>query len=72
MLIWFRLSASGSCAVSQVESSSACGAPLNGAIGTPEMPFISRHWSSTGRSDSRAGGGDGQEALRDSPARTDP
>ena len=28
-----------------------------GEIGTPEMPFISRHCASTGRSDSRAGGG---------------
>ena len=43
MLISFRLSASGNVAVSQVDSSSACGAPLNGAMGTPEIPFISRH-----------------------------
>jgi hypothetical protein len=43
MLTRLRVSASGSCAVSHVESSSACGAPLNGEIGTPEMPFIIRH-----------------------------
>ena len=58
MLMRLRVSASGNCAVSQVESSSACGAPLNGEIGTPEMPFISRIWSSTGFSDASAGGGD--------------
>jgi hypothetical protein len=58
MLIWLRVSASGSCAVSQVESSSACGAPPKGMIGTPEMPFMSKHWSSTGCSDSKAGGGE--------------
>ena len=58
MLIWLRVSASGSCAVSQVESSNACGAPSKGEIGTPEMPFMSRHWSSTGFSDSKAGGGE--------------
>jgi hypothetical protein len=27
-------------------------------IGTPEIPFIRRHWSRTGRRDSSAGGGD--------------
>src|SRR5688572_29868134 len=26
-------------------------------MGTPEMPFIRRHWLSTGRSDSKASGG---------------
>ena len=31
---------------------------MYGEIGTPEIPFIRRHWSSTGRSDSSAGGGD--------------
>src|SRR5881394_807970 len=58
MLMRFRVFASGSMAVSQVDHSSACGAPLNGAIGTPEIPFINKHRSRTGRSDSRAGGGD--------------
>ena len=53
-----RAAASGSRAVSHVDSSSACGAPLNGEIGTPEIPFIIRHWSRTGRSDAIAGGGD--------------
>ena len=38
-----RESASGKRPVSQVDNSSACGAPLNGEIGTPEMPFIMRH-----------------------------
>ena len=27
----------------RLDSSSACGAPLNGEIGTPVIPFISRH-----------------------------
>ena len=58
MLTRLRVPASGSVAVSQVDSSNACGAPLNGEIGTPEMPFIIRHWSRTGRSDLMAGGGD--------------
>ena len=58
MLMRLRVSASGRVAVSQVDNSSACGAPLNGAIGTPEIPFIIRHWSRIGRSDSIAGGGD--------------
>jgi hypothetical protein len=43
MLMRLRVSASGRVAVSQVHNSSACGAPLNGAIGTPEIPFIIRH-----------------------------
>src|SRR5215475_12591568 len=58
MSISFRLSGLGRIAVSQVDSSSAWGAPLYGEIETPEIPFIRRHWSSTGRSDSSAGGGD--------------
>src|SRR5687768_7128282 len=58
MLIRSRVFASGSMAVSQVDNSSACGAPLNGAIATPEIPFTNKHFSITGRSDSRAGGGD--------------
>ena len=45
MLMRPRELASGNLAVSQVESSSAWGAPLKGAVGTPEMPFIMRHWS---------------------------
>ncbi len=60
---WF---ASGSFAVSQVESSSAWGAPLNGEMGTPEMPLAMRHWSSTGRKDSRAGGGAVRKVSGDS------
>src|SRR4051812_48226930 len=52
-----RWSASGSLAVSQVESSSACGAPLNGAMGTPEIPLTMRHWLSTGFKGSSADGG---------------
>jgi hypothetical protein len=35
--------ASGNIAVNQVDNSSACGAPLKGAMGTPEIPFIIRH-----------------------------
>jgi hypothetical protein len=50
--------ASGNLAVSQVESSSAWGAPLKGEVGTPEMPFIMRHWSNTGCSDLMMGGGE--------------
>ena len=61
MWIWLRLAAFGSVAVSQVESSSACGAPLKGEIGTPEMPFTSRHWSRIGRSDAMAGGGEARK-----------
>ena len=55
MSIRLRWLASGSFAVSHVESSNACGAPLKGAIGTPEMPFTIRHFSSTGFSDSGEG-----------------
>src|SRR5687767_11741293 len=58
MWISLRLAASGRHAVSQVESSSACGAPLKGEIGTPEMPFIMTHCSSTGRNASSDGGGE--------------
>src|SRR5262245_3931396 len=58
MLTTLRRFASGSIAVSQVESSSAWGAPLNGAIGTPLTPFTIRHWSSTPFSGSRICGGD--------------
>jgi hypothetical protein len=60
ILISSRLSALGNRAVSHVDSSSACGAPPNGMMGTPEIPFINRHWSNTGRNDARAGGGDGR------------
>jgi len=56
MLTRPRVSGSGKRPVSQVDSSSACGAPLNGAIGTPEMPFIIRHWFMTGFIDLRIGG----------------
>ncbi len=66
MLTSLRVSASGSVAVSHVDSSSACSAPPNGAIGTPEMPFIIRHWSNTGRNDSIAGGGDVRKLSGDS------
>ena len=34
---------SGSVAVSQVDSSSACGAPFSGAMGTPLIPLTTRH-----------------------------
>src|SRR5579862_2891233 len=57
MLTTFRLFTSGSVAVSQVDNSSACGAPFRGAMGTPLMPLTIRHWSSTPRSGSRMGGG---------------
>ena len=62
MLTRPRVSASGRVAVSQVDNSSACGAPLNGAIGTPDIPFIIRHWSRIGLNDSIAGGGDSRYA----------
>ena len=62
MLMRPRESALGNRPVSQVESSSACGAPLNGLIGTPEMPFIIRHWSMIGLSDWMMGGGELRKA----------
>ena len=62
MLMRPRVLASGKRAVSQVESSSACGAPLKGAIGTPEMPFIIRHWSMIGCRDWMMGGGELRKA----------
>ena len=43
MWIWLRFAAFGSEAVSQVESSRACGALPKGVIGTPEIPFMRRH-----------------------------
>jgi len=43
MFTTFRFCESGNVAVSQVESSSAWGAPLNGAMGTPLIPFTTRH-----------------------------
>ena len=43
ILISFRFSGAGTVAVSQVDSSSACGAPLKGAMGTPEIPFMTTH-----------------------------
>src|ERR1043166_701832 len=58
MLIRLRVFASGNIAVSHADNSSACGAPLNGAIGTPEIPLINKHCSRMGWSDSSAGGGD--------------
>ena len=58
MLMRPRELASGNLAVSQVDNSRACGAPLKGEVGTPEMPFIMRHWSNTGCSDWMMGGGE--------------
>ena len=40
---WVLFLIEGRVAVSQVESSRAWGAPLNGAMGTPLIPFTSRH-----------------------------
>ena len=38
-----RRCVSGSVAVSHVDNSSACGAPLSGSMGTPLIPFTTRH-----------------------------
>ena len=64
MLIRLRWFASGSVAVSQVESSSACGAPLNGAIGTPEMPLTMQALIEHGPQRFQGRRRRGQEALR--------